>query len=96
MFPNFVDIASKMPAFMEYDWTIIMAKPDTKITIEPITDNLIIDFSISIRVCDNASLSLEILDIGPHNHSDAEAIPATIICPKREGNLATASGIDTS
>src|SRR5574337_2143373 len=46
MFPNFVEIASSIPAFMENACTIIIAKPDAKIMMEPITAIFVMALSI--------------------------------------------------
>ena len=78
MFPNFVEIASSTPAFIEYACTIIIAKPDVMITMDPITAVFVMTLSILILVCARESLNLGILDIGPHNHSEDDAIPATM------------------
>src|SRR5574337_1948241 len=96
MFPNFVEIASSMPAFMANACTIIIAKPDAKMMIDPITDIFAIALSILTLVPSMESLNRGIRDIGPHNHNEDDAMPATMTWPKREGNLASASGIETT
>src|SRR5579872_2453083 len=96
MFPNFVEIASSIPAFMEKDWTIIIAKPDAKTMIDPITAIFAMAPSILILVSVMESLNPDILDIGPHSHKADDAMPATMTWPKRDGNLDTVSGIETS
>ena len=64
--------------------------------LEPIVIHLVMKTSILILVSDEEFLSVEILDIGLHNQRVADTAPVTITWPKSAGNLAIASGIETT